>query len=112
MFLSITGIGNRIIEINQMSTHFDTNFVTYAVNHVNEDHSDALLSIFKYTYNKSRVEMVTLISYNTDKMIVNAFDYSGKSQRFDISFVRPLQSAKEFRPVLIEMLKFAKENLK
>lgn len=93
-----------------MPTHFDANFIAYAVKHVNEDHPDALLTIFKDKHNNSRVEAVTLLSYNAEKMVVNAFEHSRKAQQYEIPFVRTLQNAKEFRPVLIEMLKSAKEN--
>ena len=91
-----------------MNTHFDTDFVVYAVNHVNEDHADAMLTIFKHTYKKTKIATVTLLNYNAEKMIVNAFDHSGKAQKFEIPFLRPLQNAKDFRHVLIEMLKSEK----
>ena len=95
-----------------MDSNFDLKFVAFAVAHVNEDHADAMLDIGKAHHHQSSLDKVELVSYDAEKMMVNAFDHSGKTLQLEIPFVRPLQNAKEFRPVLIEMLKSAKEKLK
>ena len=93
-----------------MTSKFNTKFVTYAVNHVNEDHAEAMLTILKHFCNTTDdVRSATLISYNATSMEVEANLSNQQSKRYGIDFPKPLKNAQEFRPVLIDLLKAARQ---
>jgi putative heme iron utilization protein len=87
-----------------MDKTFDAKFMNYAVNHINEDHKDALLDIFKAFHKTIVITDVTLLSYDKNEMHVEANADSDQPERFSIPFPRPLETAQDFRPVLIAML--------
>ncbi|MEM6684626.1 MAG: DUF2470 domain-containing protein [Bacteroidota bacterium] len=93
-----------------MDAMFDQKFMQYAVNHVNEDHKDAMLHIFKSVYTTKWVVEVTLLFYNANEMFVEVSDGSNMQEQFSISFPTPLKNAKDFRPVLIAMLNEARKS--
>ncbi|NQX85326.1 MAG: DUF2470 domain-containing protein [Flavobacteriaceae bacterium] len=90
---------------------FDSKFARYAVDHVNADHADAMMIICKAHKNQD-YKSVTLLDYDIEKMQIHAVDCSNAIQNIDIPFVRPLENARDFRPMLIEILNTAKETLK
>ena len=89
-----------------MSRAFNLKFMRYAVDHVNDDHSDAMLLILKDHNKEEWINKAILESYDADRMLVKGEDEeSSRSELFEIPFPKPLSNAKEFRPVLIAMLK-------
>lgn len=89
-----------------MSKAFNLKFMRYAVNHVNEDHSDAMLKILKDHVKADWINIAILESYDAQQMLVRGEDEeSGRSELFPIAFPKPLANAKAFRPVLIAMLR-------
>jgi hypothetical protein len=94
-----------------MAVHFNIKFAAFAVEHVNLDHQDALLILCEYHLKTKWAQRATLLSYDHQQMSIEAVNASGELSRLQIPFVKTLQNAEEFRTVLIEMLKSAKEKL-
>lgn len=93
-----------------MSKLFDKKFVEYAVNHVNNDHSDAMLSILKYDANINWPIKVILNTYDHSKMEVVGLNNQDKKENYNIAFPKKLDNAREIRLVLIEMLSKVKKS--
>ena len=87
----------------------DQKFIKYAVDHVNKDHAEAMLTILKSTQNIEWPNRAVLNTYDCDKMIVTAYHNDEKEETFDLYFPQNLENAKEFRSVLIEMLAEARK---
>jgi putative heme iron utilization protein len=87
----------------------DEKFVQYAVNHVNEDHAAAMLTILKSFSQVDWPTKAILITYNNENMQVTGYDSLEREEVFQIAFPRKLENAQEFRPVLIEMLTTARK---
>ena len=58
----------------------DQKFIKYAVDHVNEDHAEAMLTILKFTQNIEWPDRAVLNTYDCDKMIVTAYHNDKKEQ--------------------------------
>lgn len=93
-----------------MSKLFDEKLVEYAVNHVNNDHSDAMLSILKYDTNINRPIKVILNTYDHSKMEVVGLNNQDKKENYNIAFLKKLDNTREIRLVLIEMLSKVKKS--
>ncbi|MEM8940448.1 MAG: DUF2470 domain-containing protein [Bacteroidota bacterium] len=87
----------------------DQKFAAYAISHVNEDHRPEMIDILRKICKADWVLDAELLSFDHHKMVVEGTDQKAKTERFEISFDRPLQNAKEFRPVLIEIVKKARQ---
>ncbi|MEO0726288.1 MAG: DUF2470 domain-containing protein [Bacteroidota bacterium] len=89
---------------------FNLRVMRNAVEHVNDDHSDAMLLILKDHTKKQWMNKAVLESYAPKQMLVRGEnEASDRSELFQIPFPKPLTNAKEFRPVLIAMLKQASD---
>ena len=89
-----------------MSRPFNLKFMRYAVDHMNDDHSDATLVILKGYTQATWITKAIMESYDLDQMLIRGEDDdSTRSELFQIPFPNQLANAKEFRPVLIAMLK-------
>ena len=97
-------------QIRIMSKLFDKKFVEYAVNHVNNDHSDAMLSILKYDANINWPIKAILNTYDHSKMEVVGLNNQDKKENYNIAFPKKLDNAREIRLVLIEMLSKVKKS--
>ncbi|MEN0007059.1 MAG: DUF2470 domain-containing protein [Bacteroidota bacterium] len=88
-----------------MPKTFNIKFMRYAVDHVNDDHSDAMLTILKGHTEAQWIDKAVLLSYDSKQMQVSGEDATGRNELFEIPFPESLSNAQEFRPVLIAMLR-------
>jgi hypothetical protein len=93
-----------------MSNLFDEKFVGYAVNHVNNDSYDAMLSILKYEAHIDWPIKVILNTYAHSKMVVVGLNNQDKKENDTIAFPKTLDNAREFRLALIELLSTVKKS--
>ncbi|MEM1328758.1 MAG: DUF2470 domain-containing protein [Bacteroidota bacterium] len=90
-----------------MST-FDQQFVEGAIEHMNDDHRDAIVDMLHGFHNATWVTDAELLHFDAEKMRVRGLSEDAKSEEFDIVYDTPLENSKQFRPVLIKMLKRAR----
>jgi len=91
---------------------FEQRFVDSAVDHVNEDHRDAMIDILKGLRQANWVVDAELISFDKEKIEAKGFGDNHETKNFEILFDIPLEKPSEFRFKLIEMLQEARALLK
>ena len=87
---------------------FEQKFVDSAVDHVNEDHRDAMIDILKGLRQANWVVDAELISFDKEKIEAKGFGANQETKTFEISFDEPLEKPNQFRHKLIEMLQQAR----
>ncbi|QZX49212.1 DUF2470 domain-containing protein [Mycoplasma sp. E35C] len=68
------------------------------INHVNEDHLDAIVAIYRHYIKNEEVNSIKLIDLDLEKMIVEI-----NNQNHSINYIRPVNDLKEVKYVIIEM---------
>ncbi len=94
------------------NTTFDKKFVDGAVDHVNDDHRDAMTDIVKGICQASWAVDAELIHFDKAKMQVKGFGANQEAETFEIPFDESLEKPNQFRPKLIEILQQARATLK
>ncbi|MEM0994083.1 MAG: DUF2470 domain-containing protein [Bacteroidota bacterium] len=93
------------------SIEFKQKFVIGAVEHMNEDHRDAMVDMLQAFHRAEWVTDAEMLHFNREKMKIRGLGVADKTEDFEIAYDQPLQEAKAFRPVLIELLKKARKML-
>ncbi|MGD1895075.1 MAG: DUF2470 domain-containing protein [Cyclobacteriaceae bacterium] len=91
---------------------FDQKFVDSAVEHVNEDHRDAMVDILTGLCEANWVTDAELIHFDKEKMEVRGFNAEGREEIFTVPYDAPLEKSNQFRPTLIALLQRARAELK
>ncbi|MEM1328899.1 MAG: DUF2470 domain-containing protein [Bacteroidota bacterium] len=90
---------------------FNQKFVNGAIEHMNDDHRDAMVDMLHGFHNATWVTDAEMLHFDAEKMRVKGLGENDKSEEFDIVYDEPLATAKQFRPVLIKMLQKARTQL-
>ncbi|MEL6942000.1 MAG: DUF2470 domain-containing protein [Bacteroidota bacterium] len=90
-------------------TTFNQKFVEGAVKHMNEDHRDAMVDILHGLCEATWVTDAEMLHFDKEKMEIRGLGAVDKTENFEVKFDDPLEKANEFRPVLITILKRARE---
>ncbi|MEN0045633.1 MAG: DUF2470 domain-containing protein [Bacteroidota bacterium] len=87
---------------------FKPKFVTNAVEHMNDDHRDAMVEMLHGFYAADWVTDAELLHFNKEQMEIRGLGVNGRVEDFNLPYDEPLKQAKEFRPALIAMLNQAR----
>ncbi|MEM9884840.1 MAG: DUF2470 domain-containing protein [Bacteroidota bacterium] len=90
------------------SIEFKQKFVTNAVEHMNDDHRDAMIDILQAFCDADWVVDAEMLHFDREKIKIRGLGEADKTADFEVAYDQPLTTAKEFRPVLIGMLKQAR----
>jgi len=88
---------------------FDQKYVDYAVNHMNEDHRDAMVDMLHGLCGAPWVTDVEMLGFDEAGIQLKGLGEADKSEAFTLSFDAPLSKANEFRPALMGLLAKARE---
>ncbi|MEM9361381.1 MAG: DUF2470 domain-containing protein [Bacteroidota bacterium] len=93
------------------NTFENKKFINYAVNHVNEDHRKEMIQLVQVFTDYEAVSDVTLLDYDAEGMEVIIVEREKGEQRTRIPFPEALKGPHDFRPVLVDMVKTAREKI-
>ena len=94
------------------TTFNNRKFIDYAINHVNDDHRKEMIQIVKVFTEFKDVKDVTLLDYDATGMQMNIAVIGNDVARITVDFPTALKTPQDFRPVLVEMVKTPREELK
>ncbi|MEM9833569.1 MAG: DUF2470 domain-containing protein [Bacteroidota bacterium] len=91
---------------------FDQKFVDGAIEHVNDDHRDAMTDILQGLCGADWVTDAEIVHFDKDKMNVRGLNEAGREELFTVPYDESLEKPNQFRPMLIALLKRARARQK
>jgi len=79
-------------------------FVDHSVNHMNEDHRDAMVDMLHGLCQALWVTDAEMLTFDDTCMQLRGLGPADRTEEFTIAYDEPLTEAKEFRPMLIALL--------
>ncbi|MEM6347205.1 MAG: DUF2470 domain-containing protein [Bacteroidota bacterium] len=79
-------------------------FVQHAVNHMNEDHRDAMVDMLHGLCKAPWVTDAEMLHFDEHSIQIRGFGPVDKSEEFSIPYDEPLTKANQFRPTLMQLL--------
>ncbi|MEM6319994.1 MAG: DUF2470 domain-containing protein [Bacteroidota bacterium] len=87
---------------------FNQKYKDYAINHMNEDHRDAMVEMLQGFCQANWVTDAEMLDFDAQQMQIRGLDAVKQSEDFTLLFDTPLADAKEFRPTLMALLSKAR----
>ncbi|MEM1118799.1 MAG: DUF2470 domain-containing protein [Bacteroidota bacterium] len=87
---------------------FNQKYKDYAINHMNEDHRDAMVEMLQGFYQTNWVMDAEMLDFDAQQMQIRGLGVANESEDFTLTFDTPLANAKEFRPALMALLSKAR----
>ena len=85
----------------------DPEFVLGVVEHMNEDHADAVLAIARHYGKDDAIESALMSGLSTDKIFVAVESPAGRSE-LALSLPKPIRDPADVRAILIRMSRTAR----
>ncbi|MEM8527003.1 MAG: DUF2470 domain-containing protein [Bacteroidota bacterium] len=89
-------------------TQFQAKFIKNAVEHMNDDHRDAMVDILQGLCGATWVTDAEMLTFDKEKMQIRGTGAAEKTEDFEVLYDTPLEKPKDFRPTLIELLRRAR----
>ncbi|MEM6803389.1 MAG: DUF2470 domain-containing protein [Bacteroidota bacterium] len=90
---------------------FAPKFYDMVINHMNDDHRPDMRDILKGIKGEAWVQDAELLHFDKEKIQFKAFGEGGKEEVIEIVYETPLEKPKEVRPLLVQMVREAREIL-
>ncbi|MEO1629086.1 MAG: DUF2470 domain-containing protein [Bacteroidota bacterium] len=90
---------------------FKQKFLDGVIEHVNDDHRDAMRDIAIGMCQASWAVDGELTHFDKEKIQLLAIRADGRQETFEVAFDQPLEKPQQFRPKLIEMLGQARKKM-
>ncbi|MEM7373788.1 MAG: DUF2470 domain-containing protein [Bacteroidota bacterium] len=88
---------------------FKQAFIDNAVNHMNEDHRDAMVDMLHGLCQASWVIDAEMLHFDEAGIQLRGLGLADQSEEFTISYEEPLTKANQFRPSLMALLAKARQ---
>ncbi|MEM6261982.1 MAG: DUF2470 domain-containing protein [Bacteroidota bacterium] len=96
----------------EKNLEFKEKFVKMAVDHMNEDHRPEMCTMLKAYCDAHWVTDAEMLHFDKEKVQIQGLGEKGEKETFEITYETPLKKEKEFRPVLVGMVRHSREMLK
>ena len=90
---------------------FPPKFYDMVIEHMNDDHRPGMIDIARGILGKEWVEDVELLHFDKVQIQFKAFGENGKEEVLEMVYDTPLEKPNQVRPLLVQMVKDAKEIL-
>ncbi|MEM9930074.1 MAG: DUF2470 domain-containing protein [Bacteroidota bacterium] len=87
---------------------FPEKFSKMAIDHMNDDHRHDMVTMLQALANADWVEDSEMMAFDQDKVTLKGIGPKGREEVFDLRYPEPIAKAKEFRPVLVDMVRKAR----
>ena len=84
-------------------------FIDHAVNHMNEDHRDAMVDMLHGLCQATWVSDAEMLHFDETSIQLRGVDSADRSAEFTIAYDEPLTKANQFRPALMALLAKARQ---
>jgi putative heme iron utilization protein len=88
---------------------FKPAFIDNAVNHMNEDHRDAMVDMLHGLCQAPWVTDAEMLHFDASSIRLRGWGAAGESEEFTIAYDEPLTKANQFRPALMGLLAKARQ---
>ncbi|MEO0628647.1 MAG: DUF2470 domain-containing protein [Bacteroidota bacterium] len=95
-----------------INDHFPQKFQDGVIEHMNDDHRDAMVDILHAYCDADWVTDAEMGPFDKEAMELIGLGPNEKRVAFTVPYDKPIDKPQQFRPLLIEMLKVARIKLK
>ncbi|MEM8585002.1 MAG: DUF2470 domain-containing protein [Bacteroidota bacterium] len=92
--------------------HFPEKFRRGVIEHMNDDHRDAMVDMLHAYCDADWVTDAEMGPFDKEAMELIGLGKDGKRETFEVEYESPIEKPQQFRPMLIEMLRAARKQLK